>query len=92
MNSIELQILKFPIGEFETPIDYSTENLESWIQSIASFPSSVMEIVDNLAREELNWKYRPEVWTIKQVIYHCADSHMNSFIRFKVGFYHSALF
>ena len=33
----------------------------------------------------MNWKYRPDGWSIKQVVHHCADSHMNSFIRFKLA-------
>lgn len=85
MNSIDLEKLKFPIGEFETPTNYSTENIESWVQSIALFPTRIKEITEKLTREELNWKYRPEGWSIKQVVHHCADSHMNSIIRFKLG-------
>ncbi len=85
MDTNELQKLMFPIGEFETPSDYSIEKIESWIQSIISFPPRLNVLVQKLSREELNWKYRPNGWTVKQVVHHCADSHINSFIRFKLG-------
>lgn len=51
---------------------------------IEDFPSQINTITENLSAEELNWVYRPKGWSIKQVVHHCADSHSNSFIRFKL--------
>jgi hypothetical protein len=42
-------------------------------------------LTSHLGKEELKWKCRPEGWTIKQVIHHCSDSHINSIIRFKLA-------
>lgn len=81
----DLETLKFPIGHFAKP-DLITENdIENWIETIEIFPSKLKNTVSNLSAEELNWKYRPEGWKIKQVVHHCADSHMNSLIRFKLA-------
>lgn len=80
-----LEHLKFPIGECTDCKSPSSEQLTLWLQDIEIFPSLVTKITQNLTVEELNWKYRPKGWTIKQVVHHCADSHMNSFIRFKLA-------
>ena len=47
--------------------------------------AKIKEVTTKLSVEELNLEYRPEGWSIKQVVHHCADSHMNSFIRFKLA-------
>lgn len=85
MSTEELEQLKFPIGEFIKPEIISEKHLNDWIATIEAFPSTLKSITDNLAIEELNYRYRPEGWTIKQVVHHCADSHMNSIIRFKLA-------
>jgi hypothetical protein len=77
--------LRFPIGEYHAPIEYSDQLINQWIDDIASFPASVEALVKGLDAVALNWRYRPDGWTIKQVIHHCADSHTNSIIRFKLA-------
>lgn len=82
---MDLEKLKFPIGHFEVPTQINSETISKWIASIEKFPSSIKEISKNLTKEQLNWVYRPDGWTIKQVIHHCADSHLNSLCRFKLA-------
>ncbi|SFA99415.1 DinB superfamily protein [Flavobacterium swingsii] len=84
-NTQNLETLKFPIGHFTKPDLISEKDIKNWIETIEMFPSKLKNTVSNLSAEELNWKYRPEGWKIKQVIHHCADSHINSFIRFKLA-------
>ncbi|MEE9432429.1 MAG: DinB family protein [Melioribacteraceae bacterium] len=84
-KNIDVEELKFPIGEFEKPKDIASNQIDLWINEIKLFPSRLNDLVKNLTETELNWKYRPNRWTIKQVVHHCADSHMNSFIRFKLA-------
>ncbi|WP_456438017.1 YfiT family bacillithiol transferase [Psychroserpens sp.] len=81
----ELLKLKFPIGEFIKPDHINNNQISKWIDDIERFPNKVNQLTDNLTIEQLNWRYRPEGWTIKQVVHHCADSHMNSIIRFKLA-------
>jgi hypothetical protein len=84
-NTFNLEKLKFPIGQFQKPETISQNDLDNWINDIETFPSKVKNLTENLSIEELNWIYRPKGWNIKQVVHHCADSHMNSLIRFKLA-------
>ena len=84
MKEEDLYKLKFPIGEFKNPETISKEQIKNWIQSIETLPESIISLTKNLSETELNYKYRPKGWTIKQVVHHCADSHINSLLRFKL--------
>ena len=75
--------LRYPIGKFKSPYSISPENLAEWIQIIEDFPKKLTELVENLTDNQLDTPYRPEGWTVRQVIHHCADSHHNSYTRFK---------
>jgi hypothetical protein len=85
MTEQELHKLKFPIGEFEKPNDITSQHIKQWINDIEALPEAIDAVTKNLSEKELNYKYRPEGWTIKQVVHHCADSHINSIIRFKLA-------
>lgn len=80
----DLEILRFPIGRFKKPEIISPELIQRWIGDIESFPSRVKNEVIHLSDEQLDTPYRENGWTIRQVVHHCADSHMNSFTRFKL--------
>jgi hypothetical protein len=84
-NNFNLEKLKFPIGKFLIPVSISENDIKSWIEVIENFPSNIKKRTETLSIEELNWIYRPQGWSIKQVVHHCADSHINSFIRFKLA-------
>lgn len=84
MEASKLEQLKYPIGQFKKPESISKSQIEDWISDIENFPNSVENIVKNLSETELNYNYRPNGWNIKQVVHHCADSHINSLIRFKL--------
>lgn len=83
--SMEIEKLKYPIGQFQKPKDITKEHIEGWIRIIEDFPNKLREEVENLTETELQKQYRPNGWTIEQVVNHCADSHMNSLIRFKLA-------
>ncbi|KXX71959.1 YfiT family bacillithiol transferase [Flammeovirga sp. SJP92] len=80
-----LEALKYPFGQFEVPSYIQENQINLWIHEIRLFPKRVKELVKDLTKDELNLVYRPEGWSIKQVVHHCADSHMNSYIRFKLA-------
>lgn len=75
--------LKYPIGSFEKPLDYTKDDLINWTNTIDIFPVKLNELASDLSDVQLSWIYRPEGWNIRQVIHHCADSHMNGLTRFK---------
>ena len=85
MNTEELEQLKFPIGIYNIPESITSENIKQWIEDIEAFPEVIHKLTKDLTTEELSWKYRPNGWSIKQVVHHCVDSHMNSIIRFKLA-------
>lgn len=80
----DLEKLKYPMGKFKSPENIDNKHIENWIKIIEEFPEKVRKETENSTEKELNKTYRPNGWTIKQVINHCADSHMNSIIRFKL--------
>ncbi|CAN5366763.1 bacillithiol transferase BstA [soil metagenome] len=82
---LESHHLRYPIGRFEKPQEYTPEQLNEWIGVIAAFPAELKADVQHLTDNDLALTYRPDGWNIRQVVHHCADSHMNAFIRFKLA-------
>lgn len=80
-----IEQLKFPIGPFVKPNVLTEELLTTYISDIEKFPARLRNEVENLTEEQLDIPYRPGGWTIRQVVHHCADSHMNSLTRFKLA-------
>ena len=78
-----IEHLKYPIGQPVIPTEITTETIIEWIEIIEQFPSKLDLLTRNLTNEQLDTVYRPEGWTIRQVIHHCADSHQHSYTRFK---------
>ena len=83
MTNLELQNLKYPIGKFDCPNNISKEHIESWISILEQFPIRLEGLVKHLNKEELDTQYRPNGWTIRQVVHHISDSHHHSYTRFK---------
>ncbi|MFV8322327.1 YfiT family bacillithiol transferase [Flavobacterium sp. LB3P21] len=83
MENSTLEHLRYPIGKFIAPEIYSGEYINNKIAEIASFPERLKKEVLQITEEQLETAYRQDGWTIRQVIHHCADSHMNCFIRIK---------
>ena len=81
---MELETLKYPVGKYRS-VEVTDEVFEGWIATIEEFPDHLKKLVTNLTYDELELTYRPGGWTVKQVVHHLADSHMNSFIRFKLA-------
>lgn len=77
--------LKYPIGQFSKPTEMSQEILLEFIEDISSFPEKLKKEVQDLDDDQLDTPYRPGGWTIRQVVHHCADSHLNSLTRFKLA-------
>lgn len=80
---MDLEKLKYPIGKFDCPSNITPENLDAWISILEHFPNRLNSLVKNLSEAQLNTTYRPEGWTVKQVVHHLYDSHHNSYTRFK---------
>lgn len=85
MEATTLDVLKFPIGVFEPPKTITTAHIQTWIQEIENLPKAVFDAVNNLNINQLDTPYRPNGWTVRQVVHHMADSHINAFCRFKLA-------
>ncbi|MBV6647055.1 MAG: putative metal-dependent hydrolase [Cyclobacteriaceae bacterium] len=79
----ELEKLKYPIGKFTKPRLITPSIMNMWITTIRTFPQQLRGLIEGLSEEQLNTPYRPKGWTIRQVVHHVGDSHLNSYIRFK---------
>jgi hypothetical protein len=74
----------FTIGKFQFPEQYSPEDIRSWVQEIEVFPYILKETLHKIPESYYNYSYRPGGWSIKQIVHHIAESHLNAFIRFKL--------
>jgi len=77
--------LRYPIGAFEWPRDVTGGDRREFIREIAELPRKLREAVAGLTDAQLDTPYRPGGWTVRQVVHHLADSHIHSYIRFKLA-------
>lgn len=77
--------LRYPIGKFEPPVQFTPELRRQFITQIEAVPAELRKAVAGLSAQQLDTPYRPEGWTVRQVVHHLPDSHMNSYIRFKLA-------
>ncbi len=84
-TNLTLEQLRFPTGRFTPPADYNEATRLAFIDEIAALPKQLRDATEDLTDEQLDTRYRPEGWTLRQVVHHLADSHMNAYIRFKLA-------
>jgi len=82
---MNLDQLKYPIGKFSRPTTITTHDITQWITEIEMLPAQVRTAVESLNDAQLDTPYRPEGWTVRQLAHHLPDSHLNSYIRFKLA-------
>jgi hypothetical protein len=81
----DLERLKYPIGRFTARSSLSASERHALIDDIAVLPADLRGAVSDLSAEQLDTPYRPGGWTVRQVIHHLPDSHLNSYVRFKLA-------
>ncbi len=77
--------LRYPIGKFKLESTITEELRLKWIEEIAETPAQLRASVEGLIPDQLNTPYRPNGWTVRQVVHHVPDSHLNSYVRFKLA-------
>jgi hypothetical protein len=77
--------LRYPIGKFRPPTEESAALRAEQIRAIRELPGALREAVSRLSDVQLDTPYREGGWTVRQVVHHLGDSHMNSFVRFKLA-------
>jgi hypothetical protein len=77
--------LRFPIGKLERVATLDQPRRLILIDAIAETPARLSSAVVGLNAAQLDTPYRPGGWTVRQVVHHVPDSHMNAFVRFKLA-------
>lgn len=77
--------LRFPIGKLSFDASISRSDYPKLIAQIAETPGALRSAVAGMSRDQLETRYRPGGWTVKQVVHHLPDSHLNAYTRFKLA-------
>src|SRR5208283_4429646 len=77
--------LRYPIGKFNYDGPLTEENRQRLLGDIAQAPANLRSAVKGLTEAQLDTPYRPGGWTVRQVVHHLADSHLNSYVRFRLA-------
>ncbi len=77
--------LRFPIGKHQRTENMTPDRRTALIDIIAGTPQNLREALRGLSAEQLDTPYRPGGWTVRQLVHHVPDSHLNAYIRFKLA-------
>jgi hypothetical protein len=77
--------LSFPVGRFDRTATWTADSRRAAIDDVAALPAKMREAVGGLSEPQLDTAYRPGGWTVRQLVHHVADSHMNGYIRLKLA-------
>lgn len=77
--------LRYPLGKFTYDGPLSEEQKQRCLDSVTQAPANLRAAVSGLSETQLDTPYRPDGWTVRQVIHHVPDSHLNAYIRFKLA-------
>ena len=76
---------RYPVGKFSFPETVSREDRNTFVEQIAAAPMWLRAAVAGLGDSQLDTPYRPGGWTVRQVVHHLPDSHLNSYVRFRLA-------
>jgi uncharacterized damage-inducible protein DinB len=77
--------LRYPIGKFHFDGPLTEDSKQTSLDDIARAPANLRDALKGLSEAQLDTPYRPGGWTVRQVVHHVPDSHMNAYIRFKLA-------
>jgi uncharacterized damage-inducible protein DinB len=77
--------LRYPIGKWNRQSSVDADGIAAMIEQVASAPAALAAAVKGLTDAQLDTRYREGGWTPRQIVHHVADSHMNAYVRFKLG-------
>jgi hypothetical protein len=81
----DLDELRYPIGRFQPRVGLSSQEIGHLIDDLAALPAEVRAAVAPMSGAQLDTPYRPGGWTVRQVVHHLPDSHLNSYVRLKLA-------
>jgi len=77
--------LQYPIGKFSFQAPLTEDDRQKCLDDISHAPANLRAAVSGLSEEQLDTPYRPAGWSVRQVVHHVPDSHMNAYVRFKLA-------
>ncbi len=77
--------LRYPIGKFHFAGPLTEEQKKTCLDDLAQAPAQLRAAIKGLSQAQLETPYRPGGWTVRQVVHHVPDSHLNSYVRFKLA-------
>src|SRR5579859_340470 len=80
-----MEDLRYPVGKFHKKENISAAERNAMIECVAQTPAKLRAAVKGLSAQQLATPYRPDGWTVTQLVHHVADSHANAYIRFKLA-------
>src|SRR5271167_2463711 len=84
-EAAELALLRYPIGSPRRAESFTAQERSAAIQGIRQLPQNLRSAVAALSEEQLETPYRPGGWTVRQLVHHVADSHMNAYVRVRLA-------
>jgi hypothetical protein len=84
METLELETLRYPVGKFSFPAELNSNERNEMLEIIATLPTKMRDALQGLSDKQLDTPYREGGWTIRQVVHHVFDSHVNAYIRMKL--------
>ncbi|GAB3884968.1 YfiT family bacillithiol transferase [Spirosoma agri] len=85
MQDQDVYNLRYPIGDFAYGSVFTSEQTKGHVSTIAGMPVKLTELVGTWSDDRLDTPYRPDCWTVRQVVHHVVDSHMNAYVRVKLA-------
>jgi hypothetical protein len=82
---MDLEALRYPVGKFDASQAFTQATRNAAIDRIAALPAEMRAAVGGLNERQLDTPYRPDGWSVRQVVHHVADSHMNGLTRTKLA-------
>ena len=77
--------LRYPIGQLIPPAEITAQQRTDFINQIAEMPALLRRAVEGLSPQQLSTPYRPGGWSVRQVVHHIPDSHLNGYVRTKLA-------
>lgn len=79
------EALSYPIGRFDRTAAFTSDMRAAAIEVLARLPAHLRHVASGLSESQLDTPYRPDGWSVRQLVHHVADSHMNGYIRLKLA-------
>src|ERR1700716_251622 len=80
-----MEDLQYPIGKFKWDGSASAAQLRQWLDEIAAAPALLRAAIDGLSQQQIDTPYRPGGWTVRQLVHHVPDSHLNAYVRTRLA-------